>query len=136
MLNRANSKVGMKKKEVEGALDVKIRFEVPSDRAVPLGVNRACRPQSATRARTSPRDAVLGSWSPRSSPKKARRFAVLSEGVTTLGLHDRISKQNGNGAAAQPPSVRPRLPAPLSPSPRLIPGRGTLCRPEAASTTP
>ncbi len=40
LLNRANSKVGMKKKEVEGALGVKIDFEVPSDRAVPLAVNR------------------------------------------------------------------------------------------------
>ena len=44
LLNRANSKVGMKKKEVEGALDVKVRYEVPSDRAVPLGVNRGQPP--------------------------------------------------------------------------------------------
>jgi pilus assembly protein CpaE len=40
VLNRANSKVGMKKKEVESALGVKIEFEIPSDRAVPLAVNR------------------------------------------------------------------------------------------------
>ncbi|MDQ3822737.1 MAG: AAA family ATPase, partial [Actinomycetota bacterium] len=40
VLNRANSKVGMSKKEVEGALGVKITYEVPSDRAVPLAVNR------------------------------------------------------------------------------------------------
>ena len=40
VLNRANSKVGMKPGEVEGALDVKVRFEIPSDRAVPLAVNR------------------------------------------------------------------------------------------------
>jgi pilus assembly protein CpaE len=40
VLNRANSKVGMKPGEVEGALDVKVRFEVPSDRAVPIAVNR------------------------------------------------------------------------------------------------
>lgn len=40
VLNRANSKVGMKQNEVENALDVKIRFEVPSDRAVPIAVNR------------------------------------------------------------------------------------------------
>ena len=40
VLNRSNSKVGMKKSEVEGALGVKIDFEVPSDRAVPLAVNR------------------------------------------------------------------------------------------------
>ena len=40
VLNRANSKVGMSKKEVEGALEVQISFEVPSDRAVPISVNR------------------------------------------------------------------------------------------------
>src|SRR5918996_591437 len=40
VLNRANTKVGMKKGEVEHALGVKIDFEVPSDRAVPLAVNR------------------------------------------------------------------------------------------------
>jgi pilus assembly protein CpaE len=41
ILNRANSNVGMKKVEVEAALEAKIRFEVPSDRAVPLAVNRS-----------------------------------------------------------------------------------------------
>jgi pilus assembly protein CpaE len=41
VLNRANSNVGMKKGEVEAALESKIRFEVPSDRAVPLAVNRS-----------------------------------------------------------------------------------------------
>jgi pilus assembly protein CpaE len=41
ILNRANSNVGMKKGEVEAALEAKIRFEVPSDRAVPLAVNRS-----------------------------------------------------------------------------------------------
>jgi pilus assembly protein CpaE len=40
VLNRANTKVGMKRSEVEGALDVKVRFELPSDRAVPIAVNR------------------------------------------------------------------------------------------------
>jgi pilus assembly protein CpaE len=40
VLNRANSKVGMKPKEVESALERKINFEVPSDRIVPLAVNR------------------------------------------------------------------------------------------------
>jgi len=39
-LNRSNSKVGMKRAEVESALGVKIAFEMPSDRAVPLAVNR------------------------------------------------------------------------------------------------
>jgi pilus assembly protein CpaE len=40
ILNRSNSKVGMKRSEVETALGVKISFEIPSDRAVPLSVNR------------------------------------------------------------------------------------------------
>ena len=40
VLNQANSKVGMKRGEVEGALEVKVRFEVLSDRAVPIAVNR------------------------------------------------------------------------------------------------
>ena len=40
VLNRANSKVGMKRKEVEAALGLRVRHEVPSDRAVPLAVNR------------------------------------------------------------------------------------------------
>jgi pilus assembly protein CpaE len=40
VLNRSNSKVGMKRSEVEAALGVKIAFEMPSDRAVPLAVNR------------------------------------------------------------------------------------------------
>jgi pilus assembly protein CpaE len=40
VLNRANSKVGMKPNEVEGALETKVRFAVPSDRAVPIAVNR------------------------------------------------------------------------------------------------
>jgi pilus assembly protein CpaE len=40
VLNRANSKVGMKLNEVESALERKIRYQIPSDRAVPLHVNR------------------------------------------------------------------------------------------------
>jgi pilus assembly protein CpaE len=40
VLNRANSKVGMKPADVEDALGTKIAYHVPSDRAVPIGVNR------------------------------------------------------------------------------------------------
>src|SRR3954470_21575174 len=40
VLNRANTKVGLSKKEVESALKVTIDTEVPSDRAVPLSVNQ------------------------------------------------------------------------------------------------
>jgi pilus assembly protein CpaE len=40
LLNRANSNVGIQRAEVERALETKIRADLPSDRAVPLGVNR------------------------------------------------------------------------------------------------
>ncbi len=40
VLNRANSNVGLKRGEVEAALETKVSFELPSDRAVPLSVNR------------------------------------------------------------------------------------------------
>ena len=40
VLNRANSNVGIKQSEIESALATKVRFELPSDRAVPVGVNR------------------------------------------------------------------------------------------------
>ena len=40
ILNRANTKVGLSKREVESALKVTINIEVPSDRAVPLSVNQ------------------------------------------------------------------------------------------------
>jgi pilus assembly protein CpaE len=40
VLNRANSKVGMKQREVEAALDHRVAYEIPSDRAVPLSVNK------------------------------------------------------------------------------------------------
>ena len=40
VLNRANTNVGIQRAEVERALETKIRADLPSDRAVPLGVNR------------------------------------------------------------------------------------------------
>jgi pilus assembly protein CpaE len=40
VLNRANTNVGIKHAEVERALETKIRCDLPSDRAVPLAVNR------------------------------------------------------------------------------------------------
>src|SRR6476661_4019151 len=40
VLNRANTKVGLSKREVEGALKVSVHVEVPSDRIVPVSVNR------------------------------------------------------------------------------------------------
>jgi pilus assembly protein CpaE len=40
IMNRANSNVGLKLREVEAALKVKISHELPSDQTVPLTVNR------------------------------------------------------------------------------------------------
>ena len=40
VLRRTQTKVGMNPKEVEGALERRVRFEVPSDGGVPLAVNR------------------------------------------------------------------------------------------------
>jgi len=40
VLNRANTKVGLSKREVEGALKVSVHAEIPSDRIVPISVNR------------------------------------------------------------------------------------------------
>jgi pilus assembly protein CpaE len=40
VLNRANTKVGLSKREVEAALKVSMHAEVPSDRAVPVCVNQ------------------------------------------------------------------------------------------------
>jgi pilus assembly protein CpaE len=40
VLNRANTKVGLSKREVEAALKVTIDAEIPSDRSVPISVNQ------------------------------------------------------------------------------------------------
>ena len=80
LLNRANSKVGMKKSEVEGALDVKIGFEVPSDRAVPLGVNRGAPPALADAGSDFAKAIreVAKSLLVAEQPKKKRMFAALA----------------------------------------------------------
>jgi pilus assembly protein CpaE len=40
ILNRANTNVGLKRSEVEDTLRAKVHVDLPSDRAVPMGVNR------------------------------------------------------------------------------------------------
>jgi pilus assembly protein CpaE len=81
VLNRANSKVGMSKKEVEGALEVKIRFELPSDRIVPLGVNRGQPPAIADPGSDFARAirAVSKSLLTPQAPQKRRLFASLAK---------------------------------------------------------
>ncbi len=78
VLNRANSKVGMKKKEVEGALNITIGFEVPSDRAVPLGVNRGTPPAIADTGSDFAKAIrhVAKSLLVQEQPKKKRGFAL------------------------------------------------------------
>jgi pilus assembly protein CpaE len=80
LLNRANSKVGLSKKEVEGALEVKISYEVPSDRAVPLGVNRGQPPAIADGGSDFARAIreVAKSIMSEDAPKKRRKFAALA----------------------------------------------------------
>ena len=40
VLNRSNSNVGLRRAEVEAALEIRVAYEVPSDRAIPVSVNR------------------------------------------------------------------------------------------------
>ena len=72
LLNRANSKVGLKKREVEAALGVKIGVEVPSERIVPLGVNRG-KPAVLVRPRLRLLEVDPASSAPPSSPRRRRR---------------------------------------------------------------
>jgi pilus assembly protein CpaE len=81
VLNRANSKVGMKPNEVEAALEVKVRFQVPSDRVVPLAVNRGtpavlAEPKSEfARAVASMAHSLVPAEAVHSGGGKRRRFA-------------------------------------------------------------
>jgi pilus assembly protein CpaE len=82
VLNRANSKVGMKKKEVEGALDITIGFEIPSDRAVPLGVNKGAPPAIADTGcdfAKAVRAVAKALVSQPEAPKKKRAFVALAK---------------------------------------------------------
>ena len=86
VLNRANSNVGMKRGEVEAALEQRVRYEVPSDRAVPLAVNRgnpavlsdakadfsrALREMAKSLQPAEPRESRRKSWRNRSVAAKA-----------------------------------------------------------------
>jgi len=80
VLNRANSNVGMKRTEVEAALETKVRFEIPSDRAVPLAVNRgnpAVLADAGCDFSRSIREMAKGLLAPEQE-KKRRRFGALA----------------------------------------------------------
>ena len=81
ILNRSNSKVGMKRSEVESALGVKIAFEMPSDRAVPLAVNRgtpAVLAEAGCDFSRAVRSIAKGLLEPEQE-KKRRRFGALAK---------------------------------------------------------
>ncbi|HVM16222.1 MAG TPA: AAA family ATPase [Gaiellaceae bacterium] len=75
VLRRTNTKVGMKPREVEEALERKIAFEVPSDGAVPLAVNRGA-PLALTDGKCDFSRSIRGMATgllPRAEPKKGKR---------------------------------------------------------------
>ena len=125
VLNRANSKVGHEAQRGRGARsDVKVRFEIPTDRVVPLAVNRGepavrvAMPAPTSRApcassgeehRVRPDAAASGSAA-------ARRWR---KGVG-MGLHDRLEQQP-TGQRRAPTSRQTRPPA--SPRPPVTPRR-------------
>ena len=81
ILNRSNSKVGMKRSEVESALGVKVAFEMPSDRAVPLAVNRgtpAVLAEAGCDFSRAVRSIAKGLLEPEQE-KKRRRFGALAK---------------------------------------------------------
>jgi pilus assembly protein CpaE len=80
VLNRSNSKVGMKRSEVESALGVKMAFEMPSDRAFPLAVNsgtQAVVADAGCDISLSIREIAKGLLTPEQE-KKRRRFGALA----------------------------------------------------------
>ena len=82
----------MKQREVEGALEVKVRFEVPSDRAVPLAVNRGNPAVLADPGADFSQAIALdgeGLVADRSRRSGKRKFLACGRGVA-MGLHDRI----------------------------------------------
>ena len=82
VLNRANSNVGIKRSEIETALERKIAFELPSDRAVPVAVNRGnpvvLSEPGADFSRAVSRLAKETFAVPDGAPKRRRWFAQAS----------------------------------------------------------
>jgi pilus assembly protein CpaE len=85
ILNRANTKVGLSKREVESALKVAVHAEVPSDRAVPVSVNRGT-PAVLSDPGSDFSKAMIGiakglvAPEPKSSPKQARKRLSMARG--------------------------------------------------------
>ena len=85
VLNRANSNVGIKQREVEEALETKVRYELPSDRAVTVAVNRGnpvvlSNPGAdfARAVRRLAKDTLVATEPPEARAKRRRWFARAS----------------------------------------------------------
>jgi pilus assembly protein CpaE len=84
VLNRANSKVGLKPAEVETALAAQIRFHLPSDRAVPLSVNQGS-PAVLAEPRSEFARAIAG----------LARTLAPADGKTASGAPRRLFRRRG-----------------------------------------
>ena len=78
VLNRANTKVGLSRREVESALKVSIHVELPSDRAVPIAVNQGTPAVLADPGCDFAKAATSLARSLASQPKQERRKRRLS----------------------------------------------------------
>ncbi len=81
VLNRSNSKVGLTKREVEAALKVDVSNELPSERVVPLSVNRgeaAVLAESGADYSKAILELAKSILPQRSGPKPKRRSLTLS----------------------------------------------------------
>ena len=114
VLNRANSKVGMKPKEVEAALEREIDFQIPSDR------DRAARGQPGQPGRPrraegrvlegGPRDGQGARGRSGSGEAEAEASWRPWRGRSAMGLHDRLHRQNGSTNGHGPRARRARRP--------------------------
>jgi pilus assembly protein CpaE len=86
VLRRTSAKVGMNPKEVEGALERKVSFEVPSDGAVALAVNRGnpmvlADPKAEfSRAIASMAKSLLPSAAPKPQQQQRKRSFAFGRG--------------------------------------------------------
>ena len=96
VLNRANSKVGMKQREVEAALEQKVRYEIPSDRAVPISVNKGVPAVLGEPSCDFSRAIDLNGQRRVPDGRAEARLAPPAELRTgdgvAMGLHDRINR--------------------------------------------
>ena len=116
VLNRANSKVGMPRREVEGALDVKIGFEVPSDRrfrSASTGARRLLIADAGCDFARAIRVVAKSLLSPRAAEEEAQ-VRSAGEGVATWASTTALEAERKRGRRrdrrASGRAGRPRYP--------------------------